>query len=247
MKKTLLAVMLALILTAAAFAAPFDKIMQYGAGTFNDIPSDSWYAADVVSAYEFGLVNGVGQNMFNPMGNVTVAEAITLASRLNAVYNSSQIPDKTGEWYAGYVDYALEKGIIEKDEFDSYTRSAKRIEVARLLAKSLPADYFSQINKVYNIPDVKAEDSSYSELVLLYRAGIAMGSDVFGTFNPDTDITRAELSALINRIAAPEKRVKKSYDAMPKQDSGMLADATYMAYGTTNSLPNGWQCDNKNV
>lgn len=247
MKKMLLAAMLALILATVAFAASFDKIVQYSDGTFTDVPSDAWYAADVVNVYELGLVNGVGQNMFNPMGNVTVAEAITLASRLNAVYNSSQIPDKTGEWYVGYVDYALEKGIIEKDEFDSYTRPAKRIEVARLLAKSLPVDYFSQINKVYNIPDVKAEDSSYNDLVLLYRAGIAMGSDVFGTFNPDTDITRAELSALINRVAAPDKRVKRDFDVMPKQDSAMLADATYMAYGTIFNLPNGWQCDNKNV
>ena len=247
MKKMLLAAMLALILATVAFAASFDKIVQYSDGTFTDVPSDAWYAADVVNVYELGLVNGVGQNMFNPMGSVTVAEAITLASRLNAVYNSSQIPDKTGEWYVGYVDYALEKGIIEKDEFDSYTRPAKRIEVARLLAKSLPVDYFSQINKVYNIPDVKAEDSSYNDLILLYRAGIAMGSDVFGTFNPDTNITRAELSALINRVAAPDKRVKRDFDVMPKQDSAMLADATYMAYGTIFNLPNGWQCDNKNV
>lgn len=247
MKRLISAVMLALLLSATALAAQFDKTVKYSDGTFTDVAGDAWYASDVISAYEFGLVNGVGQNKFNPTGTVTVAQAVTLASRLNAVYNNAKIPDKSGEWYQGYVDYAMEKGIIAKDEFDSYTRAAKRIEVARLLAKSLPAEYFSQINKVYNIPDVKADNDSYNELILLYRAGIAMGSDVFGTFNPDTNITRAEFSALINRVATPDIRVKRSFDVMPKQDSGMLADATYMAYGSIFSLPNGWQCDNKNV
>ena len=251
MKKLFITVAATAILAFSVAAAPFEKIQTYSGSMFTDVASDAWYAQDVISSYEFGLVNGVGSNKFDPNGTVTVAQAVTLAARFNATYTGETIGQAKGEWYAPYVDYAIKKGIITGTQFDSYTRAAKRIEVAALFAASLPKDYFKPVNSVYSIPDLDANDSNYDELITLYRAGIAMGNDAQGTFSPDANITRAEFSALINRVASPGKRLVKSFYKMPKDDAYMLVDTVKMAYADSdsegNSLPSGWQCDNKNV
>ena len=251
MKKILIAAAVATLLAVSAVAASFEKIQTYSDGMFTDVASSAWYAGDVKNSYEFGLVNGVGANKFDPNGTVTVAQAITLAARFNSVYNGETIGSANGEWYTPYVEYAVKKGIITGNQFDSYTRAAKRIEVAALFAGSLPKDYFKPLNAVYSIPDLAENNPNYDELMTLYRAGIAMGNDAKGTFSPDANITRAEFSALINRVASPGKRLVKSFYNMPKDDAYMIVDTVKMAYTDTDSegnhLPSGWQCDNKNV
>ncbi len=248
MKKLLTLALTAVLLTASVCASTFNKTQTYSDGLFTDVAPEAWYSADVESSYEFGLVNGVGNNKFDPNGTVTVAQAITLAARFSAAYNNEEIPDSDGEWYTPYVNYATDKNIITDNQFDSYTRAAKRFEVAMLFAASLPEDYFKPMNSVYSIPDVSEDKTYYEALMMLYKAGIAMGSDAKGTFNPDTNITRAEFSALINRVAAPGMRLAKSFDTTPREDSYLLVDATVMgAVNNSLPLPNGWLCDNKNA
>ena len=105
MKKIFAAAAVALALTTSAGAA-FEKTNTYTPELFTDIPVTEWYASEVAGAYELGLMNGIGSNLFAPNGNVTVAEAITLASRAHALYLNEAIPDASGEWYAKYVSYA---------------------------------------------------------------------------------------------------------------------------------------------
>ncbi len=250
MKKIILAVIAAAMLALSATAASFEKTQTYSEGQFTDVLSNAWYAGDVKNSYEFGLVNGVGGNKFDPNGTVTVAQAITLAARFSAAYNNETIPSAEGEWYKCYVDYALSKKIMTEGQFDSYDRAAKRHEVATLFAASLPKDYFKPLNSVYSIPDVTTDKAYYNALMTLYKAGVAMGSDAAGTFNPDTNITRAEFSALINRVAAPGMRLAKSFDTIPEDDAFMLVDALGMGYSFDNgrfTIPSGWLYDNKNL
>ena len=93
---------LAALLAAAsigASAAGFTKTAAYTPGQFADIPEAEWYAGEVAGAYELGLMNGTGANTFEPNGNVTVAEAITMASRAASIYVGETIPEAEGEWY----------------------------------------------------------------------------------------------------------------------------------------------------
>ncbi len=250
MKKIILAVIAAALLVISATAASFEKTQTYSEGQFADVLSNAWYAGDVKNSYEFGLVNGVGGNKFDPNGTVTVAQAITLAARFSASYNNESIPTADGTWYKSYVDYALSKKIMTESQFDSYDRAAKRHEVASLFAASLPQDYFKPLNSVYSIPDVTADKAYYNALMTLYKAGVAMGSDAAGTFNPDTNITRSEFSALINRVAAPGMRLAKSFDTIPSEDAYMIIDAPGIGYSFDNgrfTVPSGWLYDNKDL
>jgi len=250
MKKIITALSLIILLTSTVFAAGFEKKHKYENGMFSDVPDSAWYASDVISSYEFGLVSGIGDGKFSPDGIVTVAQAVTLAARFhNNYYGTEMGPyDNIRDWYEPYFRYALENGIISEGQFDSYYRAAKRHEVAVLFASSLPKEYFKPLNAVYSIPDVSTDEEYYGDLMLLYKSGIAMGSDSAGTFNPDANITRAEFAALINRVASPGMRLAKSFDTMPKDDAYFMVDAPIMMSSDAKwPLPSGWYIDNKNV
>ena len=116
---------------------------------------------------------------------------------------------KEEKWYDMYVDYAIDNGIITKTTFANYTRNATRAELAGLFAAALPAEYFGAINEIKGIPDVKKTDKYAKDILMLYNAGVVLGSDAEVTFNPNSDIKRSEVAAIINRVALPESRQTK--------------------------------------
>ena len=65
---------------------------------FTDVADGKWYANEVQTAYEMSLMNGMGGGLFSPDGDVTVAEAVTMAARASALILGEAIPDYDGEW-----------------------------------------------------------------------------------------------------------------------------------------------------
>ena len=109
----------------------FKKANTYKDGQFSDVTSDKWFASSVAASYELGFMNGTGDSEFSPNGNVTVAQAITIASRVNDAYHVKSTKFEGGKnWYDPYVDYAVKNGIITDGQFDSYTRNITRAEMA---------------------------------------------------------------------------------------------------------------------
>ena len=190
----------------------FKMATDYTAGQFTDV-SDQWFAGSVAKVCELGLMKGGGDGMFQPEGNVTLAEAITMAVRLNSIYRGlgDSFPSGT-PWYQPYVKYALAIGIIDHDDFRDYEASATRAQMAYLFANALPEHELQKINKIATLPDVADDDDRYGEEIFtLYRAGILTGSDSAGTFHPDASITRAEAAAIIIRMALPKERIKVNF------------------------------------
>ena len=92
MKKFLSVLLVALLLTVGINAA-FEKVNTYS-DNFDDVSENAWYAENVKTAYELGFMNGKAEGKFDPDGNVTVVEAITMASRLHAIYNGTEVKKK---------------------------------------------------------------------------------------------------------------------------------------------------------
>lgn len=189
----------------------FEHDSTYTDTTFTDINKDSWYVENVRTVYEYGLMSGKGNSIFDPSGNISVAEAITVAVRINCIYTMGNIPafDTYDDdlWYSPYLRYAQEFAIVDK-EYSNYNAPATRAEFAKILATSVDPIDLEAINIVDDgaIPDVDMS-ADYAEAVyLLYRAGVLSGSDANGTFNPDSTITRAEAAAIITRIIDPSLR-----------------------------------------
>ena len=83
MKKLLICVVVAAVLATGTFAA-FEKVNTYN-NNFSDVQESNWFYANVKSAYELGFMNGKTETTFDPNGNVTVAEGITMAARVHAI------------------------------------------------------------------------------------------------------------------------------------------------------------------
>ena len=409
--KRIVTLLLCIVLLAVGVNAAFEKVNTYS-NNFSDVTEQNWFYENVKTAYELGFMNGKAEGQFDPSGNVTVAEGITMASRLHAIYNNSQVtedsvvvneyviafdepdknittkratgkyengifvvqPDKPNDrgaydaqmhvanleldsrlynrvvirmrfeelpnpdpskprnkdfefffktntspafsgdkqinkviaevapnpsewfeivieggehekwtdnitgirfdpsnnngiyyidsitfsktsskanakWYDMYVNYAIDRKIMAKDAFgaEDFTRNITRAEMCDLLAGALPEDYFTAINDVKGIPDVLRDAKNADIYLMLYRAGILLGSDEKGTFNAQSDIKRSEVAAIINRAALPENRVKgtiaadwaqqgNEYD-LEFDNESYLTDLTYEA--ETLELKNG--------
>lgn len=206
----------AFILTARpvnAFAevSNFTKVYEY-TGNFTDIKDTDWFREDVISSFETGLLKGKDTSTFDPYGNMTLAEAITLAARVNNIYkgNTSPIDNQniTGPWYQPYVDYSIENGLMIEGEFRNFDKIASRAEVAYVFCNALGKENLYNINNITSIPDVDKDTLYHEEIFTLYNSGIVAGSDRYGTFNPDSFITRAEASAIVNRVTDEEKRIE---------------------------------------
>ena len=196
----------------------FPRRNVYHQGQFSDVPANQWYTDSVAGAFAFGLMTGTSVTTFEPYGEVTVAEAITMAARIHSIYTTGTEhfdQSRGSAWYQCYLDYAYENGIIGQDYYNSDVKfTATRSEYAEILANALPEEGLTPINRIPDgiVPDVNMKAWYAPSVYKLYRAGILTGSDSNGTFSPDTFITRAESAAIVSRIASSDLRVSFSLD-----------------------------------
>ncbi len=252
MKKSALVKLLCVIvavftLATVASAAGFTKSLSYVDGTFSDVKSTSWYAKEVASAYELGFMNGKAEGQFAPDGNVTVAEAITMASRVHAIYNGKEIASVSGgKWYDMYVQYALANGIIAEGQFENFDRNIMRYEMAVMFADAMPKEWFAAKNNVKEIPDINVNEEYHDKLMMLYNAGVVMGSTEYGDFLATNSIKRSETAAIINRVALPENRQVKTLKEYDRQEAIYLIDNYSMSRSVRNRtmIASGWRYEN---
>lgn len=210
-KTALVAILILTISITNAFAGElvnFEKLQKY-TNNFEDIKGTDWFANDVINSYEAGLFKGKSENIFDPYGNITLAEAITLISRVHNIYNGGTgiIEDNdSSEWFSKYVDYAVDNKLLEPGEFSNLYANATRAEIAYLFCKAIDLNDLTKINNITSLPDVNENTKYKSEIFVLYNAGIFTGSDEYGTFNADTNVSRAETSAVINRVVNENNR-----------------------------------------
>ena len=165
----------------------FQPVAAYSDGLFTDLDAGGWYMENVKTAYELGLMKGIGSGSFSPDGTISLGETIALAARVHSIYETGEADFVQGSpWYQVYVDYAAENGIFTGSASTDYGAPATRSQFAAILAAALPEEALEPINTVDDgmIPDVPVGAANYDAIYLLYRAGVLTGSDGKGTYNP---------------------------------------------------------------
>ncbi|MDY3031512.1 MAG: S-layer homology domain-containing protein [Clostridia bacterium] len=118
MKKIIAAIMLAAVLGSNAYAADFHDIGSH------------WAQNTIRRLAAMGVVNGVSATEFNPDGMVTRAEYLKMIMNLvgmgTAEWREGECLDaKRTDWYAVFLQSALDKGLIPKEMIASYRVSIK--------------------------------------------------------------------------------------------------------------------------
>lgn len=185
------------------------------APVFSDVPNDAWYAVYVNEAVDLGLLKGKGEGKFAPKDNMTIAEAITLASRFDSLIQGEETDpgagyDGSGPWYQPYVNYAWTVGLPW--EYADYNAKITRDQFAHIFAavyRKNQAIYEAEgivpVNTVPtgSIPDVPMSHAYAEDIYLLYRLGVLTGSDAARSFLPDSNIQRSEVAAILMRLGDP--------------------------------------------
>jgi hypothetical protein len=163
---------------------------------------------------------------FNPTGNITIAGTIALAAKIHGIYNGTldEIDTSAAPWYQGYVDYCVKNSINIGNTTD-YTTTASRGYFAGVIANALPADALPTINTVAEIPDVASGEWFASNAMTLYKAGIIGGNDKYGTFAPNSNITRAGISVIVAKLADKSLRSTFTLEKTPEKQAAEKAAA----------------------
>ena len=193
---------------------------------FTDVSVHAWYYPYVRAQHTLGLMAGTGNDAFSPNGTVPLTQGLTVAVRVYEKYWG--IPDTSAElgspWYTYYINRAREYGILPQTlEGVSVFRAATRAELAEILSRSLPEVELEPIHQVDALPDYTSQDLYWNGVITLYRAGVLMGDDEAGTFRPDSNIRRSELSAILTRMVRPEYRIQPDSPDPIVPDTGMDA------------------------
>lgn len=207
-------------LTAAALTA--GMCISVAGAAFNDVPANAWYSKAVTTCEEANLMKGYTDGNFRPSANVTRAECAQILARFNSGA-SMTIPYadvQEGKWYYDVVrNFGSYLGGSDMDK-KNYTdlaasqyfypeKPCNREDFAMGLYHALGYDQgsvtehqFKDMNAVSNSTDAYY---NYKQAVSAVANNGLMVGDTNGNFNPQKEITRAEVAQVLSNYLAKNK------------------------------------------
>ena len=216
LSRSILSLILALVLVFSLGAGVLAA--DYPENGFADVPRTEWFAPAVDFVKAEGLMNGVGNNLFNPGGAVTRAMVATVLYRM---MDEPDVTGKTcpfvdvpvGEWYFNAIVWAADAGVTTGTDathfnpFQPITREQMATMIMRMLlnfADESSRKQLEQIDRLDPTGNIRkqmlaeaftdaASVSDYARTyVLLCKQGGIMNGDSAGTFRPQATLSRAE-------------------------------------------------------
>ncbi|OPX86449.1 MAG: Endo-1,4-beta-xylanase A precursor [Pelotomaculum sp. PtaB.Bin104] len=186
-------------------------------GEFADVAENSWYKNAVRFVVENGLFKGTSDNTFDPEMSMNRGMFVTVLGRLAKVNgtsgNTGVFTDvKPGAYYAGYVTWAAENGIVLGNGDGTFApdRSISRQEAAVIMFRYAKAMGFD-ISAAAGGAAGKFSDAS---LVATWAADAVnwvlekkvIGGNADGTLNPEGTATRAQVAQIIMNFVINAKK-----------------------------------------
>ncbi|WDV45721.1 S-layer homology domain-containing protein [Clostridiaceae bacterium M8S5] len=157
--------------------------------------SEHWARNTILEWTAKGIIKGYADNTFRPDNNMSKAEFITLINKMYGYYNKSNInyaDIKGDEWYARAVSIAKASGYMKwytNDKLDA-SKEITRQEICAVLAVIMC------LEEPKDLMDDKIMKSYVNQMV---DKGYMKGY-TDGTFNPQDNITRAEMLIMLGRV-----------------------------------------------
>ena len=156
--------------------------------SFTDILESDWYYQYVMDLAEAEVISGYTDGTFRPENTVTVAEALKLV--FLGVKLEPQAPT-TSHWASGYLAFAEKNGFLDAGQVADLDAPITRQLICQLASRALELELRSS--------ESPFTDTDNENILSLYQAGIINGY-TDGTFRPEGNLKRSEVSAIIWRI-----------------------------------------------
>lgn len=176
---------------------------------FTDLDAKAWYHEGVDYALTNGLMNGVGGGRFEPDGQLTRAQLVTVLYRAagepdtgKQVNPFTDVADDT--WYTKAVIWAANNGIVNGVAKNVFAPDASitREQIATMLYRYAGAEAAKE-DKLSAFPDAaKVSDWAKEALNWAVASGLINGvADANGTANlePQATATRAQIATILMR------------------------------------------------
>ncbi|MCL2153258.1 MAG: S-layer homology domain-containing protein, partial [Oscillospiraceae bacterium] len=194
------------------FVAPYDATyyIEENKVEFSDI-SRHWAERYIDFSAARELLKGMSATEFDPYGGMTRAMFVTILGRMSNInekdYATSKFSDvKAGSWYAPYVTWAEENGIVFGYDANTFgpDNLVTREQMCALLKRYLDfAGYSLALSDDYTAFTDRDSISNWAAEAVLYcqRVGLVQGKGN-GIFDPKANLTRAEASTILERLVA---------------------------------------------
>ena len=142
-----------------------------GASRFSDVSISSWYGQAVNVLADLGVVSGKGYGRFDPSGQVTRAQFVTMVCLCFDISGGrASFSDTEGHWAADYISAAADSGWISGvgDGKFAPDRSIKRSEATSIingaLGRKTRAGYAADAASVQKFSDVPPTHSFFKDI-----------------------------------------------------------------------------------
>ena len=199
---------LVLLLVAVYLITVFPANSLATGRDFPDI-SNHWAEKYISALAEKGGIDGMPDGSFQPNGTVTFPQYVKM---IIGCYYGEIAPVGGGNWASGYMQKALETGIIEADDMDK-TGAITRNDAARIVYNSLQFTYeeehepdTSVVSEFLDYPSCRTCLGFFHSVVgNCYVKGILTGKPG-PIFDGEANLTRAEACTIIMKMIDPSLR-----------------------------------------
>ena len=192
------------------FIAPVSaryRIVTVDGIVFSDVPSGQLGARVRGLHFMRDVVNGVGDNRFNPDGSLTRAMFVTMLGRMHGnlgTYEANSFTDvEPGSWYAEYVSWAAHNGIVEGYDAAHFGPNDKitREQICTMIDRYMKyeGDQIAAASAGKFTDDGQISDWAYESVVAARNLGLVVGYED-GSFRPRGLATRAEAATIFTRL-----------------------------------------------
>ncbi|MBP1762936.1 MAG: hypothetical protein H6Q64_2478, partial [Firmicutes bacterium] len=213
---------------------------------FQDVTESDWYYEAVKFAMQNGIFNGTGANTFSPGGTMTRAMYVTVMGRIAGINpadysGSSGFNDVSADtYYASYVVWAAQKGIIKGITETSFSPSAL---VTREQMAVMTVRFFDAYGIAYPAATVTNRPVDFDliagwarePVMKLWACGLFHG-DSFGNFNPIANATRAEGAVFCMRTVETVGNWLAQPDIKPEQPETQQPTGGNSSGGSSNRV-----------
>lgn len=163
--------------------------------------ASNWAKEYIIKAGKLGLIQGKGNNIFDPQGDLTRAEFATLLVNLLNIEDNIDgqevfLDVKPGAWYYEAVMKAYKAGIVKGDGVKYFPNNPiTREEMAVMLTRALNLS----TEEKHNIKDMDTASLWAREAInVMYELGIMEGYN--NLFRPKDKVTREMAATIIIRV-----------------------------------------------
>ena len=205
--KYILVFVLALTIIPIPFAVGDSSISEL---PFRDVNPSAWYYDEVKTVYEKGIMKGKSTDSFSPTDIMTRAELVSVLYRLieedyedfgNRLTFSDTEKDA---WYSDAVAWGVDMDVVKGLSGNRFgpslyvTRQEVAVFIDRFTTTYGLNTSLEPMTDAFKDSDEISDFASFS--VEIVRQNGIMGGDEKGYFNPQANISRAEVATVIKRI-----------------------------------------------